>query len=279
MSVDLHTHSTMSDGTQTPEEIIAEAAHKGLAAISITDHDTAAGVRPALEAARGTGVLVIPGVEISTEHDKAEVHILGYYFDLDDPALAEVFSYVQEAREDRAEVMAGKLRALGVAITAEEIHSESDGETLGRPHVAAALVRKGHVGHLQEAFDRYIGSGRPAYVPRYKLSPFEAVAAILAAGGCPVLAHPGLGVGDRIIHQLAERGLVGLEAWHSQHTPSNTRRALRLAEELGLLVTGGTDSHGPGGSHPVEVGAIDVPDSCAQALLAWAREHNAPVPS
>ena len=279
MSVDLHIHSTMSDGTQTPREIVAEAVAKGLTAIAISDHDTVAGVEVALEAARGTALTVAPAVEISTEHDSAEVHILGYYFDLEDAGLADKFAYVHDARLLRAEEIARKLRALGVLVTIEEIEAESAGESLGRPHVAAALLRKGEVASMQEAFDRYIKRGRPAYVPRYKLTPFEAVEAILGAGGCPVLAHPGLGVGDRIIRELAGRGLVGIEAWHSRHTPSHTRRALRFAEEFGLLVTGGTDSHGPGGSHPVAIGSLEVPDECFDALLSWARDHNAHIPN
>lgn len=268
----------MSDGTQTPREIVAEAAAKGLKAVAISDHDTVAGVEVAIEAARGTALTVVPAVEISTEYDSTEVHILGYYFDLTDAGLAEKFAYVRNARVLRAEEIARKLRALGVSVTMEEIEAESAGESLGRPHVAAALLRKGEVTTIQEAFDRYIKRGRPAYVPRYKLTPFEAVEAILAAGGCPVLAHPGLGVGDRIIHAVVDSGVVGIEAWHSRHTPSHTRRALRFAEEFGLLVTGGTDSHGPGGSHPVEVGSLDVPDECFDALLSWARAHHAPVP-
>ena len=222
---------------------------------------------------------VVPGVEISTEQDGVEVHILGYYFDLTDTRLGEIFRYVRNSRLLRGEEIAGKLRALGIEITLGEIEAESNGETLGRPHVAQALMRKGYVKTLQEAFDRYIGSGRPAYVPRYKLTPFAAAEAIRNAGGCSVLAHPGLGVGTGMIRELIEAGLQGIEAYHSQHTPSHTRRALALAEEYGLLVTGGTDSHGPGGSHPVEVGGIEVPDECFEALLAWAREHNAPVPA
>jgi len=276
--VDLHVHSIWSDGTQTPEEIVAAALEKGLTAVAVADHDTVAGVRPALEAAEGTALTVVPAAEISTEYQAAEVHILGYYFDLKDPRLADTFRYVRSSRLLRGEEIAGKLRALGIELTLGEIEAESDGDTLGRPHVAAALLRKGYVSTLQEAFDRYIGAGRPAYVPRYKLTPFDAVARIAQAGGCPVLAHPGLGVGTPVIRELAGRGLQGIEAYHSQHTPSNTRRALGLAEEYGLVVTGGTDSHGPGGSHPVEVGEIEVPDECFHSLLAWAREHDAHIP-
>ncbi|MGD9498463.1 MAG: PHP domain-containing protein [Armatimonadota bacterium] len=279
MSCDLHIHSTCSDGTQTPEQIVAEAIRKGLSAIAIADHDTVQGVMPAIEAARGSDLIVIPACEISTEYEGAEVHILGYWIDLDHEELHEKFRYVRNARRLRADEMVSKLRQLGVEITIDDVLAQTDGVTLGRPHVAQALLARGYVGGPQEAFDRFLGRGKPAYVPRYKLSPFEAVQAVLDAHGCPVLAHPGLGVGDHIIRALIEAGIEGLEAYHTHHSPSNTRRVLRLAEEYGLLVTGGTDSHGPGGSYPVEVGELDVPDQCAQALIAWARENRAPMPA
>lgn len=279
MSCDLHIHSTFSDGSQTPEEIVAEAVEKGLTAIAIADHDTVEGVMPAIEAARGTCLTVIPAVEISTEYQQAEVHILGYWIELDNEELHAKFRYVREARRLRAEEIVYKLRALGIEITIEDVLAQSDGVSLGRPHVAQALLAKGYVNGPQEAFDRYLGRDKPAYVPRYKLSPYEAVRAVRNAHGCPVLAHPGLGVGDHIVEALVAAGLEGLEVYHSHHTPSHTRRALRLAEQYGLLITGGSDSHGPGGSYPVEVGEVDVPDECATALIAWAREHSAPMPA
>ncbi len=279
MSCDLHIHSTCSDGTQTPEEIVAEAIDKRLTAIAIADHDTIQGVMRAIEAARGSDLAVIPAVEISTEYAKSEVHILGYWIELDNEDLHAKFRYVRNARRLRADDIVHKLRALGVEITIEDVLAQSDGVSLGRPHVAQALLAKHYVNAPQEAFDRFLGRGKSAYVPRYKLSPFEAVEAIANARGCPVLAHPGLGVADHIIVALAEAGIQGLEAYHTHHSPSNTRRALRLAEEHGLLVTGGTDSHGPGGSYPVAVGDLAVPDECAEALTAWAREHAAPMPA
>ncbi|NLO08080.1 MAG: PHP domain-containing protein [candidate division WS1 bacterium] len=278
MSCDLHIHSICSDGTQTPEEIVAEAIQKKLTAIALADHDTVAGVETAMNAARGSDLRVIPAAEISTEYQKTEVHILGYWIKLDDEQLHEKFRYVREARRLRAEEIVRKLRSLGIEITLEDVVAQSDGVTLGRPHVAQALMAKGYIKGVQEAFDRYLGRDRPAFVPRYKLSPYEAVESIRDARGCPVLAHPGLGVSDRVIDGLIEAGIQGLEAYHNHHTPSNTRRVLRIAQERGLLVTGGTDSHGPGGSHPVAVGDVDVPDSCAEGLVAWAREHGAPMP-
>lgn len=278
MSCDLHIHSTCSDGSQTPEEIVAEGIEKNLTTIAISDHDTVQGVMPAIEAARGSDMRVIPAVEISTEFQKTEVHILGYWIDLEDDQLHAKFVYVREARRRRADDIVAKLRQNGVEITIEDVIAQSDGVSLGRPHVAQALIEGGYVSGMQEAFDRFLGRDRPAFVPRYKLSPYEAVEAIHRAGGCAVLAHPGLGVSDFVIDGLIEAGIEGIEAYHTHHSPSNTRRAIRIAEENGLLITGGTDSHGPGGSYPVEIGDVDVPDACAEALVAWAEEHNAPMP-
>jgi 3',5'-nucleoside bisphosphate phosphatase len=278
MSCDLHIHSTCSDGSQTPEEIVAEAIEKRLTAIAIADHDTVQGVTPAIEAARGSDLRLIPAVEISTEFHKAEVHILGYWIDLDSDQLNAKFVYVREARHRRANEIVGKLRQNGIEITLEDVIAQSDGVTLGRPHVAQALMQAGYVSGMQEAFDRFLGRDRPAFVTRYKLSPHEAVEAIIGAGGCPVLAHPGLGVSDRVIDGLIETGLEGIEAYHTHHSPSDTRRAIAIAEEHGLLITGGTDSHGPKGSYPVAIGDVDVPDLCAESLVAWAEEHGAQMP-
>ena len=278
MSCDLHTHSTCSDGSQTPQEIVAEAIAKNLTALAIADHDTVQGVVPAIEAARGSDLRVIPAVEISTEFKKTEVHILGYWIELDNAALHEKFTYVREARRLRADEIVSKLRQNGVEITIDDVLAQSDGVSLGRPHVAQALLEKGYVKDMQNAFDRFLGRDKPAFVPRYKLSPYEAVEAIHEARGCPVLAHPGLGVSDYVIDGLIEAGIEGLEAYHTHHSPSNTRRAIRIAEQHGLLITGGTDSHGPKGSYPVEVGSLDIPDACAEGLVAWAEEHGAPMP-
>ncbi len=278
MGCDLHIHSTYSDGSQTPEEIAGEAVEKKLTAIAIADHDTVRGVMPAIEAASGSDLRVIPAVEISTEFQKTEVHILGYWIDLENDALHAKFVHVREARRRRANEIVGKLRQNGIEMTLDEVIAQSDGVSLGRPHVAQALLQKGYVRDMQEAFDRYLGRDKPAFVPRYKLSPYEAVEAIHQAGGCPVLAHPGLGVSDYIIESLIEAGLGGIEGYHSHHSPSDTRRAIRFADENDLLVTGGTDSHGPKGSHPVEIAEIDIPDTCAEDLIAWAEEHHASMP-
>ena len=205
MSCDLHIHSTCSDGSQTPEEIVAEAIEKQLTAIAIADHDTVQGVQPAIESARGSSLQIIPAVEISTEYESTEVHILGYWVDLDHEQLHEKFRYVREARRLRADEIVSKLRQNGIEITIDDVLAQSDGVTLGRPHVAGALMAKGYVNGMQEAFDRFLGRDKPAFVPRYKLSPYEAVAAIqrsLTSNLRPVSARC-----TRIIAQAAAVGL------------------------------------------------------------------------
>jgi len=278
MGVDLHLHSTCSDGTLGPGEIAAEAARLGLTAISITDHDTLEATAAARDAAEGTPLAVIPGVEVSCDYRYTEVHLLGYYVDLGSSALLERLVAVREARLARAEQMVERLRKLGVPLTLADVQRVAhavggDGpgnQSVGRPHVAAALVAMGWCATLQEAFDLYLKKGRPAYVPRYKLTPVEAVHMIREADGCPVLAHPGLIVGERDLpSRLVPEGLAGLEAYHPEHSAADTQRLLRLAQELGLLVTGGSDSHGPAAVRPVAIGAVAVPDTCAHHLHAW----------
>ena len=273
MAVDLHIHSTISDGTLTPQQIVQVAQEKGLTAIAIADHDVVAGVEPAMQAARGSRLRVIPAVEISTEHHGSEIHLLGYFIDIESPGLLEKLKQIREARRQRARQIVQKLNKLGVGITVEDVAAQAGQGSTGRPHIAAVLVKAGYVSTSQEAFARYLTPGRPAYVPRYRLLPSEAVHTIIQAGGLAVLAHPSIDNAEKYIDELREEGLGGLEAYHTHHSDAQTRRFLQLADELGLLVTGGTDSHGPGGPSPVEIGSVYVSDEYAAGLLAWAKEH------
>ncbi len=273
MAVDLHIHSTASDGTLTPEEIVAEAIRIGLSAIAITDHDTVDGIEPALAAAECTGLAVLPAVEISTDVEDTEVHILGYYIDYRDATLLALLYRIRENRQERARKMVDKLDQLGVSISYEAVRAQAGAGSVGRPHVAAALVEAGCVGSQNEAFARYLRRGRPAYVPRYKLTPEEAVEQIRAAGGLAVLAHPGLVKRDGIIDQLLGYGLGGVEAYHVNHSAADVEKYRQMAMSRGLIVTGGTDSHGPGGPNPVRIGSIEVPDECARAVQQWAHDH------
>lgn len=281
MAVDLHIHSTASDGTLTPEAIVADAAARGLSVIAISDHDTVAGVRPALVAARDlpdsdTAPTVIPAVELSTQQGAHEAHILGYFIDLDDAGLLAQLDLVQQARRDRAGEMVRKLQNMGVRITLDDVAAGApDGhkpDSIGRPHIAAALVAMGACRSAQEAFSMYLKRDRPAYVPRYKMAVLEAIETIRAAGGIPVLGHPGLMGNEGVVRHIIGLGVEGLEAYHIDHSGADTRRFVALAEATGLLITGGSDSHGPGGPKPVVIGQVDVPDECGERLIARARE-------
>lgn len=277
MSIDLHIHSTASDGSQTPEEIIGTAVSKGLTAVSITDHDTVSGQDAAIATAAGR-ITYFPAVEISTNIGHSEVHVIGYLIDLGNEPLLQTLDHIRQERVRRIHTMVELLQSLGLQVTFEDVMETWHGErcggqpeeaALGRPHVANTLVRLGIVPDPVAAFDMYLRRGRPAYVDRYRLEPVEAIRLIRAAGGLPVLSHPALIKQDGVIPQLVLQGIGGLEAYHTAHTPADTKRYLRMAQKLNVLVTGGTDSHGPTGSYPVEVGALDIPDECAESILRW----------
>ncbi len=273
MAVDLHIHSTMSDGTQTPEEIVAAAVEAGLYAISITDHDHVGGVKPAREAA-GERLVVLPGVEVAVELRHLEVHILGYLMDCENATLLEKLAEMRRSRDSRAREMVSRLNALGVKLDYEHVCRIAGAGSVGRPHVARALLDEGVVSHQQEAFQRFLRNGGPAYVPRYRLEISEAISLVREAGGAAVLAHPGLCKNDKLVRQAIAAGLDGIEAYHVAHTDHQSDKYRRMAEEHGLLVTGGTDTHGPGGSIPVAMGSVEVPDESADALLEWAQDHH-----
>jgi predicted metal-dependent phosphoesterase TrpH len=274
MAVDLHVHSTASDGTLTPEEIVRKAVALGLYALAIADHDTVAGVRPAMDTALGTGLHVFPAVEISVDFRETEIHILGYFVDLNHEPLIEAMRKVRDGRVDRARAIVRRLQDMGVKITFEDVLAEAGGGSVGRPHVARALAKIGAVATAQEAFDRYLSRGRPAYIPRYKLSPEQAVQLVAEAGGMPVFAHPGLSRRDDMIDALRPLGLLGIEAYHTDHDAKATQHYISMARRRGMYITGGSDSHGPEGVVPVEIGSVSVPDWCADRLMEWAMAHD-----
>jgi predicted metal-dependent phosphoesterase TrpH len=277
MSVDLHIHSTASDGTYTPEAIIDLAVARGLTAVSICDHDSM-GATAAAQAAAAGRIRYLPGVEVSSVRGGQELHILGYFARDDYAPLRDELRKIREERAARIGRTVARLNELGVPLAVADVEAAAQAEpghdiALGRPHVALALVRRGLVANTNEAFDLYLRRGRPAYMERYRLQPERAVTLIREAGGLPVLAHPGLVKNDGLIEPLVRQGLGGLEAYHTSHSEADARRYVALAERLGLYVTGGTDCHGPSGSYPVDVGEIDVPDECATKLLAWAEKR------
>ncbi len=247
---DLHTHTTASDGVHRPADNVKMAKEAGLAAIAITDHDTVAGIAEAKEAGRSCGVEVVPGVEISTSYEGTEIHVLGYYIDVEDPTLLRRLISQRNVRDARNEGIVARLNELGIPLTMAEV-AEAAGrepgmdETIGRPHIAEALVRRGVVATTQEAFDRYLAKGKPGYVdPPPRISPREAFEWIREAGGTAIVAHPGLYRNDSLAEKFLLDGADGLEAYHSDHGPEAERFFRELAEKHGKLATGGSDFHG-----------------------------------
>lgn len=248
--IDLHVHSTASDGSLTPRQVVAEAKAQGLRALALTDHDTIDGLAEALAAGAEMGVEVIPGIEISAQHKPGSMHILGYFLDHRSPVLATQLQVLKQARADRNPQIIAKLQGLGLDISLAEVQQASGGGQVGRPHIAQVLVSKGYVATFQEAFERYIGNHGPAYVSKFRFPPREAIAMIRAAGGVAGLAHPftleysSTGHLRQILEQLAAWGLGALEVYYPEHSPERQTLYRSLAEELGLVGTGGSDFHG-----------------------------------
>jgi predicted metal-dependent phosphoesterase TrpH len=277
MRIDLHTHSSVSDGTEPPSEVIERAHAAGLDVVALTDHDTAAGWAEAGLAAERVGIELIPGIEVSTRLADTSVHLLAYWPDPDDPALAAQLSRILEARDGRLPRMLARLREAGIDLDEAQVAAVSgDAEALGRPHVADAMVAAGIVSDRREAFDRWLAEGRPGYVSKQNELPTdETIALVRAAGGVPVLAHP-WGRSSRatltepVLAELTAAGLVGTEVDHQDHDQP-TRDALRgVAADLGLVVTGSSDYHGVGkDDHDLGCNTTD-PDALAALQRARA---------
>lgn len=248
MMYDLHVHSTASDGILTPAEVLLRAVEIGLRGIAITDHDTVSGIEEAhnFMTAHKISLQFIPGIELNTEVDDNEVHVLGYYIDYHNSRLLNRLQEIKEARWERAKKMVYRLKSMGLAISFEHVEKLARGDLIGRPHIAQALTEKGYVFSIKEAFQKYIGKGRPAYIPRYKFRPQEAIQLIKEADGVPILAHPGLLPNKELICEVIDMGVVGLEVYYPEHTLQQVNDFLRLTQQLNLLVTGGSDFHGTG---------------------------------
>lgn len=259
MRADLHCHTTASDGTLSPAQLVRLAKDKGLKAVGITDHDTVNGVPEALEAGGHLGIEIVPGLELNTDFEGVEVHILGYYPDMQAQALQEALARMRDARLSRVRAMLEKLTQLGLEVREERVLEIAGEGSVGRPHVAQALQEQGYAKDTGDAFDRYIGPGRPAYVSRYKLTPEQGVGLITAAGGIAVLAHPGLVGRDEIIPRLLQTGLKGIEVFHTNHNPAMEGKYAGMACQLGLIMTGGSDYHGPGRKEGIHLGDRTVP--------------------
>ena len=281
--IDLHTHTTASDGSLSPTELLALAKEVGLTAIGVTDHDTVAGLAEAKAAGLRQGVEVVPGCELSVGEGKQSMHILGLFLP-DDPArLAKTLDFVISARMGRNQKIVDKLNELGVDITLDEIKAEAGG-TVGRPHFAKVLLKKGVVSSFQQAFDVWIGNEGKAYVPRTRLSPAQAFEVLAAEGATPVLAHPYiLGLKphelDARVAELKELGLEGIEAYYTEHSQSQTEQYKGLAKKHGLVITGGSDFHGapkPLVALGTGRGSLRVPDQVLENLKAHRRAKGLP---
>lgn len=269
-SFDLHLHSTYSDGTFTPEQVVEVAAANGVTLISLTDHDEIAGLTVAAPLAAQLGVQLINGVEINTEVGKEEVHILGYGFDANSPVLTEELQKLRDSRLQRMARMIERLNSFGFAIDLAAVQAISGNGSLGRPHLARALLDAGYVSDISEAFTRYIGNGSPAYIRRNSITPETAIALIHQAGGIASLAHPGkLSDPVRIIERLRAAGLDALEVYHSDHQPKMTQRLLTRAQQYRLIITGGSDNHGASGIRDTTIGSTNMPESVRNDFLSY----------
>ncbi|ANA81801.1 PHP domain-containing protein [Paenibacillus glucanolyticus] len=274
MGCDLHSHTQASDGMNRPSENVQLAFERGLGALAITDHDTVAGVEEALQAGERLNMVVVPGVEISTMAGGTDIHVLGYYVDYRDPVFLERLAELRRTREQRNERIIDKLQELGIELTMEDVIKglgrllEPD-ESIGRPHIADALVLKGHALHLRDAFDRYLAQGAAAYVPQPRIQPKEACEWIREAGGVPVLAHPGLYGDDGLVREVIQAAAFkGIEVYHSDHEAPDELRYLAMAKEYGLIVTAGSDYHGvrQGQVFHGDIGSRQVPMQVLEQL-------------
>jgi 3',5'-nucleoside bisphosphate phosphatase len=277
--VDLHTHTVASDGTYHPSELVAEAARRGVRVLAITDHDSTDGLAEAIATARAHPPLtIVPGIEINCDVEGAEIHVLGYGMEYE-AAWFQAFCLAQRAdRRARVYRTAERLAALGLPIDVERVFALVQEGSAGRPHVARVMVERGYVKTVREAFDRYLASGKPAHVPRRKLTPEDAVRLLRRAGGVPVFAHPGLAERDELIPSMVEAGLMGIECYYSEHSPAQRGTYLDLCRRYDLVATGGSDFHGPA-VRAATLGHPTVPLATWDALQAKVAQARASRPA
>jgi len=264
---DLHLHTQFSDGTFTPEELVLRAQNAGLACIALTDHDTVEGCARAAAACAAVKMEFISGAELTAEHEDTEVHILGYFLDSQNRVLLDRIAKFQSVRQNRIHEMCAALNRLGIPLKAASVFALANCRSPGRPHVARALVQEKLIGNLDEAFEKYLKKGRPAWVPKTKMSALESVQLIHEAGGLAVMAHPGLNRTDDIIPGLVDAGLDGIECFHTKHSTVMSERYLEIAEKYDLLVTGGSDCHGFSKKQPL-IGTVRLPYEHVERLYA-----------
>ncbi len=277
--VDLHLHTTHSDGTLTPAQLVRTCGERGLGVIAITDHDSTEGLPEALEAARQFPQLtIIPGIELSADVPGSEIHVLGYFVDYEDADFQKTLAWFREGREDRGRMMVERLNELGAYISWERVREISDGGAIGRPHIAQAMVEAGYVRYPRDAFDQYLGRNGVAYVERPKLTPADAVGILARNGALPVMAHPTYSVSktdmdevkslEGTLLELKEAGLVGMEVFYKDYTPDQVERLKCLADRLDLVPCGGSDYHASGNPDEPEPGDVGPPMASVDALKA-----------
>jgi len=272
--IDLHSHSTFSDGSLTPKELAKRAKDLGLSALALTDHDTTAGLGQFMEACSEFGITGVPGVEISIEVSSGTMHMLGYFIDSRNDSLENALKCIRKGREERNEEILKKLNALRVKLTFDDVKAFAAEDVIGRPHFALAMVQKGYVASKELAFDLYLGKGKPAYTERYRMSAADSIEMIVNASGVAVLAHPfTLNLGQKALRELVKdmsgKGLKGIEVYYPEHDKEHIREYESLANEFGMVATGGSDFHG--GLNPrIELGRgfgnIKIEDSVLEKL-------------
>ena len=265
--VDLHLHTNHSDGSDPPRRVVERAVEAGLAAVAITDHDAVSAIPKAEEAARSLGIAFLPGTEISAHHEGVEVHVLGLGIDPSHPPLVAALAQLKAGREQRASAIVERLHELHVPVDWANLagNGETPG-TVGRLHIAREIHALGFAQTVQDAFEKYIGRGRPAFVAKPKLPCPKAIALIRDAGGLAFLAHPGIGAVRRVLRAVLTNGFDGIEAYHTKHTPHQVQKFLRTAHEHELLITGGSDCHGRVKNQPPEMGRARVPYECYERI-------------
>lgn len=264
--IDLHMHTNISDGTKTPSELLNIVRKSNIEVFSVTDHDTIDGYFEVKRLLTGEDPILISGLEISTYYEGQDMHILAYLFDPDHKPLQTALKEFQEHRNSRGKKIVDKLNEMGVGITFDDVMREANDSVVGRPHIAEAMMKGGHVSYFEEAFEKYIGNKAPAYVKKKNFTPEEAIALIHQAGGIAVLAHPMIDNNDRHIEQLLGVGLDGIEVYHSSHKQPQVDRLLHLAERFRIVATGGSDYHGRTDSHGY-VGSQKVPYRLYEKLV------------
>ncbi|ABC82352.1 PHP domain-containing protein [Anaeromyxobacter dehalogenans] len=267
--IDLHSHSKASDGQYPAGEVAERASAAGVGVWALCDHDTVAGMDDAAAAAARLGLRLVPGIELSAFLERREIHLLGHFVDPAHPRLRAFEDFLALRRRERMQRIVEKLGALGLRLQVEDIEKWSGGKTIGRPHVARALVELGAVATVKEAFDAYLGEGKPAYVQRYRLEADEAVRLVRAAGGTTTVAHPGVSKLERWdLERLRQAGVEGLEVYHVDHNPSVREKYLRIAEALDLVPTAGSDFHGEAVAPDRHLGDVSMPEHELQRLEA-----------